>query len=134
MVAKLLACVFVLLPTIALAQGPNLHVPYSVSFCWDQKEQDGVTPAVGPFQVLITIDTTAQPLVPLPAPTGAAGTGGCAAGSFPYLLTGYTSSKGAHTIKGSIVDPDGTGIASTPFAFTIVGRPASTLTNFQAVQ
>ena len=128
------ASLILLLPTVALAQGPNLKVPYKVAFCWDQMENDGVTPAVGPFQVLLTIDTTDQPLVTLPAPSGASGTGGCAAGSFPYVLTGRTSSKGPHTVKGAIVSPDGTGTASTPFAFKIVGAPPSTPSNLQAIQ
>ena len=130
----LLALLLVLLPTLAFAQGPNLRVPYRVSFCWDQKENDGVTPAVGPFQVLITIDAANQPLVALPAPSGGAGTGGCAAGSFPYVLSGYSSSKGPHTVTGSIVSPDGTGTASSPFAFVVVGRPPSTVTSLQAIQ
>lgn len=134
MVGKLALAFLLLCPSLAFAQGPALKVPYKVAFCWDQKESDGITPAVGPFQVLITIDTTDQPLVALPAASGAAGTGGCAAGSFPYVLSGYVSGKGAHTVKGAIVDPDGTGTASVPFAFTVVGRPASQLTNFQAIQ
>lgn len=123
-----------LLSVAVYAQGPNLKVPYKVAFCWDQKENDGVTPATGPFQMLLTIDTTDQPLVALPAPSGAAGSGGCAAGSFPYVLSGYISSKGPHTVKGAIVSPDGTGTASAPFSFAVVGRPPSTVTGLQAIQ
>lgn len=130
----LLAVLLLLIPTVAFAQGPNLKVPYRVAFCWDQKENDGVTPATGPFQVLVTIDASDQPLVALPAPSGASGTGGCAAGSFPYVLSGYSSTKGPHTVKGAIVSPDGTGTASAPFAFVVVGRPPSTVTGLQAIQ
>jgi hypothetical protein len=129
-----LAVILSFVPSLLFAQGPNLQVPYKVAFCWDQKESDGITPATGPFQVLITIDTTAQPFVPLPAPVGVAGTGGCTAGSFPYVLSGYSSTKGPHTVKGSIVSPDGTGTASAPFAFVVVGRPPSTVTGLQAIQ
>lgn len=135
MVAKaLLAGLLVLLPSLVAAQGPNLKVPYKVAFCWDKLENDGVTPATGPFQVLVTIDATNQPLVALPVAAGASGTGGCAAGSFPYVLSGYTSTKGPHTVKGSIVSPDGTGTASTPFSFVVVGNPPSTVTGLQAIQ
>lgn len=119
---------------VAFAQGPNLKVPYAVQFCWDGKESDGTTNAVGPFQVQVTIDAANQPLVALPTPLGAAGTNGCAAASTPYKLTGYISSKGAHTVKGAIVSPDGTGNASVPFSFVVVGNPPSTPTNVQAVQ
>lgn len=129
-----LALVFALLPTLALAQGPNLRVPYRVAFCWDQKENDGLTAATGPFQVLVTIDASNQPLVALPVPSGAVGTGGCAAGSFPYVLSGFTSTKGPHTVTGAIVSADGTGTAPAPFAFVVVGRPPSTVTSLQAVQ
>ena len=131
-----LALIAVTLGTAALvfAQGPNLKVPYKVAFCWDQMENDGVTPAVGPFQVLLTIDTTDQPLVALPAPSGASGTGGCVAGSFPYVLTGRVSSKGPHTVTGAIVSPDGTGTKPAPFAFKIVGNPPNQVTGLQAIQ
>jgi len=122
-----LACLcVVLMPTLALAQGPNVKNPYKVTFCWDKMESDGTTTATGPIQVLVTIDTTAQPLVALPSATGAAGSGGCAAGNFPYLLSGFTSSKGPHSVKVALVSPDGTGTASTPFAFAVVGQPPST--------
>jgi len=123
-----------LLAVPVFAQGPNLKNPYRLTFCWDQMESDGTTPAVGPFQVLVTIDTTDRPLVALPAPSGGVGTGGCAAGAFPYLLTGYVSTKGPHAVKVALVSPDGTGAASVPFAFKIVGAPPSTPSNVQAIQ
>lgn len=122
-----------LLPTVALAQGPNLKVPYKVAFCWDQKESDGVTAATGPFQALVTIDGIDQALMPLPA-AGTVGTGGCAAGSFPYVLTGFVSSKGPHTVTGAIVSPDGTGTKPAPFAFVVVGNPPSQVTGLKALQ
>jgi hypothetical protein len=130
----LLTLALLLLPSVAFAQGPNIKNPYRLTFCWTQMESDGTTPAVGPFQALVTIDTTDRPLVALPAPSGAPGTGGCPAGSFPYLLTGYNSTKGPHAVKVAIVSPDGTGDASVPFAFKIVGNPPLAPTAVQAIQ
>lgn len=135
MVAKLLACLFVLLPTVAFAQGPNVKNPYKIAFCWNQMENDGVTPAVGPFQFQATVDGLAKPLVTLPAPSGASGSGGCPAGSFPYVITGQVSTKGNHTITGAIVSPDGTGDPSAPpFAFKVIGNPPGSPTNLSVTQ
>lgn len=130
----LLVAICLLIPSVALAQGPNVKNPYKITFCWDQKENDGVTAAVGPFQFLATVDGVNKPLVALPAP-GAVGTGGCAAGSFPYVVTGNVSTKGTHTITGAIVSGDGTGDPSAPpFAFKVVGNPPGSPTNLQVTQ
>jgi hypothetical protein len=123
----LLALVLFALP--ASAQ-PNLKNPYKVQFCWDGKDDGGVAVTIA-VQVRVTIDGTDKPLVALPT---ASGTTGCAAGSSLYVLTGFVSSKGTHNVTATLVTTDGEGVAPSPFAFAITGRPPSTVSGLSATQ
>lgn len=113
------------------AQGPNVKNPWSVSFCWDGKDDGGNTLPPGTVvQVQVKVDGASQPLVNLPASSAVTG---CTAGT-GYKVSGYSASKGTHTSIGALVTSDGPGVDSDPFGFTVVGRPPSKITNFTVQQ
>lgn len=123
----LVLCVL-LLPTLASAQ-TNVKSPYKVNFCFDGKDQDGVT-IVGAVQVILSIDGTAQAAVALPTSSG---TTGCAAGSNKFTLPS-ASAKGSHSVTVTLSSSDGPGDPSSPFAFAVVGKPPSTPTAVSVTQ
>jgi hypothetical protein len=109
------------------AQGPNVKNPWSVSFCWDGKDDAGVAiPAGMTVQVQVKVDGANQPLVTLPASSTVTG---CTTGT-GYKISGYSASKGTHTSVGALLTSDGPGVDSDPFGFAVVGRPPSKITNF----
>jgi hypothetical protein len=124
----LMLFVLLALPSIAAAQ-VNVKSPFKASFCWDGKDDAGIT-VTGTVQVLVKIDSTAQTLQALPAPSGT----GCPTGTSLYTVSGYSASKGAHSATGAGVTVDGAGIDSDPFAFDVVGRPPSKFLQFKIVQ
>jgi hypothetical protein len=115
--------------TPVLAQ--NVKAPYSAQFCWNGKEDDNVTPVTIAVSVIITVDGVDKPAVPLPASTS---TAGCPAGSNLYKVSGYSSAKGPHSAVATLSTADGESVPSSPFAFTVVGKPPAAPTNLSVVQ
>ncbi len=118
-----------LLPSAAAAQ-VNVKNPYKVQFCFTGKD-DGGNPITLPVQVRVTIDTTAQPMQPLPT---ASGTTGCPTGASLYIVSGYSSTKGNHTASATLWTTDGESLPSNPFDFTVIGRPPASPTNLAVTQ
>lgn len=98
-------------------QNPSTSNPYSVQFCWDLKDLDGLPVAPATVQIRVTIDGVAQPMKPLPAPLGTPS----ATGWNLYDTGQQITPKGAHSVVVALVTADGEGV-SAPFAYTVKGK------------
>lgn len=98
------------------ADNPTVFNPYTVQFCWNGTDLDGLAMAPEWVQVRITIDGVAQPLLPLPAPVGDPSP----TGDRLYQVDLVTS-RGPHTLTVALVAPEGDG-TSAPVAYSVKGK------------
>lgn len=98
----------------------NVKSPFTVQYCWNGKDEDGVTNTTA-TSVKILFDGVVAKTVAPPAPTGTPS----ATGYSLYQVTGVTAPKGTRSLTVVVTTADGDAAPSTPaYSFNVIGKPS----------